>query len=504
MSRPIDWSNKVQVLEQVKKEGTFLRKATTELKQDKDVIKAAVLNNRDAFRKIDTDYKSVLAKDKPFFLDVLKENGLLLEYASDELKSDIEIVSTAITNNGLSIKYVDTFINNPSIIFMAISQNGMALEFASEELQNNFFIVLNAVLQNGFAIQFASDVLKENKDIVIAALKQDSRSKSWLSHSIKSDPEIMDIIEDESNLIKKFQEIDTLKTKTKYDLLKKNNTCCDDETVKIFNLHGDINFNDNYDVTFTIPPKTSIITITSVGDKCPLAYLFRQQFTEFYKSNKTLFKHNDTSKLLTEDGKSFETHVKSKWSKSIYQGKPHNYSYSFKNHLEGDVMNNFNYSWTGNECQHLGNLQCSMNCLSFNRENKFVNIKEDCVHDIYSETGKLKRNFTLKDLVDYNGTGVYIILSCRSLNLDKDAYDSSLKETQTRRYMMQRTLSGTNEVTNTNRLLSDLPGSKKKSKKLKKLKKTKKFKVIKSKKYNVRKIKKKKITRLRKRHLNKV
>ena len=243
-----------------------------------------------------------------------------------------------------------------------------------------------------------------------------------------------------------------------------------------------------------------------------MSYSFKQQFTDFYKSNKTLFKDNDTSKVLTEDGKSFETHVQSKWSKSIYQGKTHNYSYRFKNHLEGDEMNNFNYSWTGTECQHLGNLQCSINCLSFNREHEFVNIKEDCVHNIYSETGKLKRNFTLKDLVDYNGTGVYIILSCRSLYLDDKEYESSLKEQYTRRYMMQRTLSGTNEFTNTNRLLSELPGSKKKyskkpnkSKKLKKSKKSKKRnkskkpnkskKLKKSKKRNVSNVKKSKTSK---------
>jgi len=225
MSTSIDWTNKVQVLDQVNKEGTLLRKASKALKQDKDVIKVSVLNNSDAFRKVDADYKSILAKDKPFFLEILKKNGLLLEYASDELQSDVDIVSTAITNNGLSIRYADNFIHDPSIVFMAISQNGMALEFASEELQNNFFIVFNAVLQNGFAIQFASEDLKKNKDIVIAALKQDVRSKSWISHDIKNVPEIMSIIEEGENaLTQKFQDMDNkLKTKTQYDLLKKKN-----------------------------------------------------------------------------------------------------------------------------------------------------------------------------------------------------------------------------------------------------------------------------------------
>ena len=72
MNKTIDWNNKDQVLEQVKKEGTFLRKASKELKKDMDIIKAAILNTRYAFTKIDAEFLHILKQNKPFFLDILK------------------------------------------------------------------------------------------------------------------------------------------------------------------------------------------------------------------------------------------------------------------------------------------------------------------------------------------------------------------------------------------------------------------------------------------------
>ena len=65
MNKTIDWNNKDQVLEQVKKEGTFLRKASKELKKDMDIIKAAILNTRYAFTKIDAEFLHILKQNKP-------------------------------------------------------------------------------------------------------------------------------------------------------------------------------------------------------------------------------------------------------------------------------------------------------------------------------------------------------------------------------------------------------------------------------------------------------
>ena len=50
---------------------------------------------------------------------------------------------------------------------MAVKSNGNALEFASNELKNNREIVLMAVKSNGHAIKFVSNELKGDREIVL-------------------------------------------------------------------------------------------------------------------------------------------------------------------------------------------------------------------------------------------------------------------------------------------------------------------------------------------------
>lgn len=64
----------------------------------------------------------------------MTQNGLALEYmyASAELRSDREMVLSA------------------------VKQNGLALEYASEELRGDLDVVLAAGAQNGLALEHAS------------------------------------------------------------------------------------------------------------------------------------------------------------------------------------------------------------------------------------------------------------------------------------------------------------------------------------------------------------
>ena len=52
----------------------------------------------------------------------------------------------------------------------AVNQNGLALEFASEELQNDRAIVIAAVQNNCIALQYASEELQNNLEIVVTVL----------------------------------------------------------------------------------------------------------------------------------------------------------------------------------------------------------------------------------------------------------------------------------------------------------------------------------------------
>ena len=95
------------------------------------------------------DYKfSIFYGDREFVLVAVKENGLTLQYASDELKADREIVLEAIRNS-----------------------RGHALEWASNELKGDREVVLEAVNKSGRNLQYASEALKADPEIALAAME---------------------------------------------------------------------------------------------------------------------------------------------------------------------------------------------------------------------------------------------------------------------------------------------------------------------------------------------
>ena len=52
----------------------------------------------------------------------------------------------------------------------AASQNGLVLEFAAEEMKSDFEIVMTAVSQHGLALQYATNEMRGDAKIVETAL----------------------------------------------------------------------------------------------------------------------------------------------------------------------------------------------------------------------------------------------------------------------------------------------------------------------------------------------
>ena len=57
------------------------------------------------------------------------------------------------------------------VVLVAVRQDGIALQFASDDLRGRFEIASLAVEQNGMALKFASDILRLNDDLVQQAAK---------------------------------------------------------------------------------------------------------------------------------------------------------------------------------------------------------------------------------------------------------------------------------------------------------------------------------------------
>jgi CxxC motif-containing protein len=92
-------------------------------------------------------------------LKAVKDVGLNLEYASEELKADKKIVMAA------------------------VKQDGRSLEYASKELRADKKIVMAAVNQSPWAFEFASEKLQRNKDVYFLYLegfREGPKISGWL------------------------------------------------------------------------------------------------------------------------------------------------------------------------------------------------------------------------------------------------------------------------------------------------------------------------------------
>ena len=82
-----------------------------------------------------------------------EKDGCALEYASEALRNDREIVLAAVAKYMRAFQYAskalradrETFGCNTPVLLAAVAQNGFALEYASEALRNHREVVLAAV-----------------------------------------------------------------------------------------------------------------------------------------------------------------------------------------------------------------------------------------------------------------------------------------------------------------------------------------------------------------------
>ena len=92
--------------------------------------------------------------------------GYNLQYASDELKNDKEVV------------------------LASVNKDGDALEFASDELKNDKEVVLAALNKYVSPLQYASEELKNDKNIIIQAVQINNIALDYVDYRWQGDEEI--------------------------------------------------------------------------------------------------------------------------------------------------------------------------------------------------------------------------------------------------------------------------------------------------------------------------
>ena len=151
----------------VKRNGLALRELDLDLRNNKEVVLAAVGQEGAAL-----DYASdELQGDRGIVLAAVERSHLALQHASAALKRDRGVVLAAVGRALWALRYADASLTGDKVFMLPLVRKyGYALKHASAELQGDRQIVLSAVRQNGDAIKYASADLKVDREVVFVAL----------------------------------------------------------------------------------------------------------------------------------------------------------------------------------------------------------------------------------------------------------------------------------------------------------------------------------------------
>jgi hypothetical protein len=86
-------------------------------------------------------------------LSAISENGVALEFASDDLKDDEDVVLAAFSKYNGAILHASTrqkndMNKNRTSAKMVVRDDGLALQYGSKAVQNDKEIIMEAVRQN--------------------------------------------------------------------------------------------------------------------------------------------------------------------------------------------------------------------------------------------------------------------------------------------------------------------------------------------------------------------
>eukprot|EP00928_Gymnodinium_smaydae_P040996 TRINITY_DN27767_c0_g1_i1.p1 TRINITY_DN27767_c0_g1~~TRINITY_DN27767_c0_g1_i1.p1 ORF type:complete len:328 (+),score=29.75 TRINITY_DN27767_c0_g1_i1:51-1034(+) len=107
--------------------------------------------------------------DKQALLTALKTNPFALEFASDDLRDDIDVVGCAVSAAGMALKFASLNLReDPSLVLRAVSTNYHALQFVSPVVRADEGFALQVIEQNIKSICHMPEFLASLSDRAVA------------------------------------------------------------------------------------------------------------------------------------------------------------------------------------------------------------------------------------------------------------------------------------------------------------------------------------------------
>ena len=126
----------------------------------------------------------------------IEQNPVALEFVSNRLKNDREIVYNSVSKVGWTTCYAsDKLRGDKDLILAGVKVDGQILYYASKELRDDKDVVLEAVRNKGLILKYASHRMRRDKEIVLEAIKQDKRAKEYIaSEELLNDSDVQAIL----------------------------------------------------------------------------------------------------------------------------------------------------------------------------------------------------------------------------------------------------------------------------------------------------------------------
>ncbi|WP_448216739.1 DUF4116 domain-containing protein [Endozoicomonas sp. 2B-B] len=115
-----------------------------------------------------------------------------LEYVSQRIRSDKELVLEAVTGHPSNLKYASQELrNDKQVVIAAVTQRGCCLIDASSKLQDDDDVVKAAIKQSPDALEYASERIRRDKSIINSVIKQGVCHLRYASKTLLNDREYM-------------------------------------------------------------------------------------------------------------------------------------------------------------------------------------------------------------------------------------------------------------------------------------------------------------------------
>ena len=211
-------NDKELALVAVRRAGRVLQWFSARLKNDIDVVKAAVEACPSAIifasrqMQVNVDVALVIPASKQgeclhYVLESLRDNREFVfaavkldaksyQHASERLREDKELALLAVLGHCDALFFASPDLRNDrDVVWAAVKAFEHALKFASPAMQNDIDVVKYAISKSYTAIQYASPALRANREVALLALRKSKYAAPYITNkALLNDPELAELL----------------------------------------------------------------------------------------------------------------------------------------------------------------------------------------------------------------------------------------------------------------------------------------------------------------------